>query len=147
MKSNQSKFCFNWLNLPLRYSCGASLNAMGHMCLLKVGVHQFLSARTYLSAGISPMRRTSMTEMAYGPKMKWQEELDERQMEKLPLRKQLIKLKCQLQNIGAFAYELTYMRVEHDATIHHPMPISSYMSSGRQNFYLSGQTINLQEYS
>lgn len=75
--------------------------------------------------------------------MTWQ---DERQMEKLPLRKQL-KLKCQVQNIGAFACELTYMRVEHDATIHHPMPISSYMSSGRQNFYLNGQTINLQEYS
>lgn len=63
-------------------------------------------------------------------------ERDERRMEKLSLRKQL-KLKCQVQNYEAPAYEPTYVGVEHDATVYHPMPISSYMPAGGQNFYLN----------
>ncbi|XP_022850489.1 RING finger protein B isoform X2 [Olea europaea var. sylvestris] len=63
-------------------------------------------------------------------------ERDERRMEKLSLRKQL-KLKCRVQNKEAPAYEPNYVGVEHDATVYHPMPISSYMPSGGQNFYLN----------
>lgn len=67
-------------------------------------------------------------------------ERDERRTEKLSLRKQL-KLKCQEQRTASPtpAYERVPLRVEHehDSTIYQPMPISSYMPSGRQTFYLN----------
>lgn len=44
------------------------------------------------------------------------DERDEWQMEKLSLRKQS-KLKCQVQNIGAFVFKLNYMRAEDDANL------------------------------
>ncbi|GFP95704.1 kelch domain-containing protein 3 [Phtheirospermum japonicum] len=65
-------------------------------------------------------------------------ERDERRIEKLSLRKQL-KLKCQEQSTSTPAYEKASFGVEHehDTTIYQPMPISTYMPSGRQNFYLN----------
>ncbi|XP_073123814.1 uncharacterized protein [Henckelia pumila] len=65
-------------------------------------------------------------------------ERDERRIEKLSLRKQL-KLKCQGQSSVPHAYEKATFGVEqlHDTTIYQPMPISSYMPPGRQNFYLN----------
>ncbi|KAK6128175.1 hypothetical protein DH2020_038077 [Rehmannia glutinosa] len=65
-------------------------------------------------------------------------ERDERRIEKLSLRKQL-KLKCQEQRTVTPAYEKAPFGVEHehDTTIYQPMPISSYMPSGRQTFYLN----------
>lgn len=69
-------------------------------------------------------------------------EQDEQWMEELSLRKQL-----KLQNVGAPAYEPTCVGIEHDATVYHPMPVSSYVPSGRKNSFLYEQTINLQEYS
>ncbi|PIN23839.1 Kelch repeat-containing protein [Handroanthus impetiginosus] len=63
---------------------------------------------------------------------------DERRIEKLSLRKQL-KLKCQEQRSVTPAYDKVTYGVQHghDPTIYQPMPISSYMPSGRQNFYLN----------
>lgn len=63
---------------------------------------------------------------------------DERRNEKLSLRKQL-KLKCQEQHTVIPGYEKASSGVEHenDTTIYQPMPISSYMPSGRQNFYIN----------
>ncbi|XP_022850501.1 uncharacterized protein LOC111372391 isoform X4 [Olea europaea var. sylvestris] len=69
-------------------------------------------------------------------------ERDEGRVVKLSLRKQL-KLKCQAQNIGASAYEPTYVGVEHDATVYHPAPISSYIPPGGQNFYLDEHETSL----
>ncbi|KAL2479147.1 Galactose oxidase/kelch repeat superfamily protein [Forsythia ovata] len=69
-------------------------------------------------------------------------ERDERRVEKLSLRKQL-KLKCQAQNVGAPAYEPTYVGAEQDATVYHPMPISSYIPSGGWNFYLNEHQTSL----
>ncbi|XP_011101963.1 RING finger protein B isoform X1 [Sesamum indicum] len=65
-------------------------------------------------------------------------ERDEKRIEKLSLRKQL-KLKCQEQRTGTPAYEKSPFGVEHeqDTTVYQPMPISSFMPSGRQNFYLN----------
>ncbi|KAL8056978.1 hypothetical protein ABFX02_04G153600 [Erythranthe guttata] len=65
-------------------------------------------------------------------------EREERRIEKLSLRKQL-KLKCQEQQAITPAYGKASSGVEHeqDTTIYQPMPISSYMPSGRQNFYIS----------
>ncbi|KAH6758457.1 Galactose oxidase/kelch repeat superfamily protein [Perilla frutescens var. frutescens] len=63
---------------------------------------------------------------------------DERRNEKLSLRKQL-KLKCQEQHTVSPGYEKSPFSAEdeQDTTIYQPMPISSYMPSGRQNFYLN----------
>ncbi|KAK4402271.1 Kelch domain-containing protein 3 [Sesamum angolense] len=65
-------------------------------------------------------------------------ERDEKRIEKLSLRKQL-KLKCQEQRTVTPAYEKSPFGVEHeqDTTVYQPMPISSFMPSGRQNFYLN----------
>ncbi|XP_051116770.1 tip elongation aberrant protein 1-like [Andrographis paniculata] len=65
-------------------------------------------------------------------------EHDERRGEKLSLRKQL-KLKCREQLAGNPAYERNSFGVqrEQDTTVYQPMPISSYMPSGRQTFYLN----------
>lgn len=62
----------------------------------------------------------------------------ERRNEKLSLRKQL-KLKCQEQHTVIPGYEKASSGVEHenDTTIYQPMPISSYMPSGRHNFYIN----------
>ncbi|XP_057791933.1 tip elongation aberrant protein 1-like [Salvia miltiorrhiza] len=63
---------------------------------------------------------------------------DDRRNEKLSLRKQL-KLKCQEQTTGTPGCEkVSYgAEHEHDTNIYQPMPISTYMPAGRQNFYLN----------
>ncbi|KAL6549326.1 hypothetical protein OROHE_008443 [Orobanche hederae] len=65
-------------------------------------------------------------------------ERDERRLEKLSLRKQL-KLKCQEQSTSTPPYEKASFgdEYEHDTTIYQPMPISTYMPSGRQSLYLN----------
>lgn len=64
-------------------------------------------------------------------------ERDERRNEKLSLRKQL-KLKCQEQRTVTPVYENAPFGVEqeHDTTIYQPMPISSYMPSGKKTSYV-----------
>ncbi|KAL8547179.1 hypothetical protein ACS0TY_006770 [Phlomoides rotata] len=67
-----------------------------------------------------------------------EDDRDERRNEKLSMRKQL-KLKCQEQHSISPSYEQSPFGVqhEHDTTVYQPMPISSYMPSGRQNLYLN----------
>ncbi|KAL0421939.1 UNVERIFIED_CONTAM: hypothetical protein Slati_3216800 [Sesamum latifolium] len=64
-------------------------------------------------------------------------ERDEKRIEKLSLRKQL-KLKCQEQRTVTPAYEKSPFGVEHeqDTTVYQPMPISSFMPSGKKTFML-----------